>query len=166
MSEHKRPGWDAYFMGIAREVATRGTCDRLRVGAVIVRTEGDPRDDYSYNAAGRRVDMRGARAGHIIATGYNGAPRGLPHCDDVGHEMEHGHCVRVIHSEVNALLQAARIGSAVNGAVLYCTASPCYNCAKQVAQAGIARVVYGAAYRDQQHLALLSQLSIQVEVLS
>ena len=92
MSEHKRASWDEYFMNIAREVGTRATCDRKHVGAVIVRD---------------RI---------ILSTGYNGSIRGLPHCNDVGHMMEDGHCVATLHAEANAIIQAARNGVGIDGA--------------------------------------------------
>ena len=87
-----RPEWDDYFMGFALAAARRATCDRQHVGAVIV------------------VDKQ------VVATGYNGSVRGMPHCHEVGHDMESGHCVRTIHAEMNALAQAARRGVAVAGA--------------------------------------------------
>ena len=119
-----RASWDDYFMAIAREVATRSTCDRKHVGAVIVRDK------------------------MILATGYNGSIRGLPHCDDDGHLIEDGHCVRTVHAEANAIVQAARNGMRVESADLYVTASPCFGCFKLVANAGIRRIVFGEFYRD------------------
>src|SRR5437667_1242319 len=98
----RRVGWHDYFMNIARQAATRSTCDRKHVGAVIVRNRT------------------------ILSTGYNGSIRGMPHCDDVGHEMENGHCVATIHAEANALIQAARNGVNIEGAELYTTARPCW----------------------------------------
>src|SRR5690606_2744344 len=88
----RRVGWDEYFMGIARQVASRSTCDRKHVGAVIVRDR------------------------MILATGYNGSIRGIAHCDDEGHLMEDGHCVRTVHAEANAIVQAARNGVRLEGA--------------------------------------------------
>jgi len=123
MSE-KRTSWDEYFMNIAQDVATRSTCDRKYVGAVIVRDR------------------------MILSTGYNGSIRGLPHCDEVGHEMENGHCVRTVHAEANAIVQAARNGVRIEAADIYVTASPCYNCFKLIANAGIKRIFYGELYRD------------------
>ena len=120
-----RASWDEYFMNIAREVATRSTCDRKFVGAVIVRDRS------------------------ILATGYNGSIRGLPHCDDVGHLMEEGHCVRTVHAEANAIAQAASNGTRIDGAGIYVTASPCWGCFRLIANAGIKRIVFGALYRDQ-----------------
>ncbi|MCC6521257.1 MAG: dCMP deaminase family protein [Polyangiaceae bacterium] len=121
----KRASWDEYFMRIAREVASRSTCHRKHVGAVIVRDKC------------------------ILATGYNGSLRGHAHCDEAGHMMEDGHCVRTIHAEANAVIQAARHGARIDGADIYVTASPCWNCFKMVANAGIRRIVYGEFYRDE-----------------
>ncbi|HEV8323223.1 MAG TPA: dCMP deaminase family protein [Myxococcota bacterium] len=119
-----RKGWDQYFMDIGREVATRSTCDRKHVGAVIVRDRT------------------------ILSTGYNGSIRGLPHCDDVGHLMENGHCVATVHAEANALLQAAMHGVNIAEATIYTTASPCWSCFKLIANAGLRRIVFGEFYRD------------------
>lgn len=118
-----RASWDDYFMTIARAVATRATCDRKHVGAVIVRDR------------------------EILASGYNGSIRGQPHCDDKGHLMEDGHCRRTVHAEASAILQAAKHGHAVDGATLYTTASPCWDCFKLIVNAGIMCVVFGEAYR-------------------
>lgn len=113
-------------MEIAATIAKRATCDRKHVGAVIVRDK------------------------MILSTGYNGSPRGLPHCDDVGHDLrEMGgrqSCVRTVHAESNAVAQAARSGVSIEGATLYVTACPCLDCAKLVINAGIIRVVYGEFY--------------------
>lgn len=119
-----RASWDEYFMCIALQVATRATCDRKHVGAVIVRDR------------------------FILSTGYNGSIPGLAHCDDVGHLMEDGHCVRTVHAEANAICQSARNGARIEGATLYVTASPCFNCFKLCASAGISTIVYGEFYRD------------------
>ena len=125
MSSPKRASWDEYFMSIARVVATRSTCDRKHVGAVIVRD---------------RI---------ILATGYNGSIRGLPHCDDAGHLMQDGHCVRTVHAEANAIAQAARAGVRIESGSIYVTASPCFGCFKLVANAGLTRIVFGEFYRDE-----------------
>ncbi len=124
VSERTRATWDEYFMNIAQEVSTRATCDRKHVGAVVVRDRS------------------------ILATGYNGSIRGLAHCDEEGHLMEDGHCVRTVHAEANAVAQAARNGSRIEGATLYVTASPCWACFRLVANAGITRIVFGEFYRD------------------
>lgn len=141
MAEYIRPSWDDYFMAIARIVATRSTCDRLRAGAVLVKNK------------------------RIISTGYNGSPPGLPHCDDeAGHLMEEGHCVRTIHAEHNAILQAAAVsGQPTEGATLYALYSPCIHCAKYVVAAGIKRVVIGAIYRNSKSPEYLAQAGLQVE---
>ena len=108
-----RDDWNIYFMRIAKQVATRATCDRKHVGAVIVKDK------------------------NILATGYNGSISGMPHCDDAGHMMENDHCVATIHAEANAILQAAKHGIAIDGADIYVTASPCWNCFQLIANAGI-----------------------------
>ena len=118
----KRPSWDEYFLGIAQMVASRSTCDRKNVGAVLVRGKT------------------------ILSTGYNGSARGMDHCDDAGHEIVDGHCIRTVHAEANALVQAARQGAAVEGATLYLTNSPCYDCFKMIVNAGITKVIYRDFY--------------------
>jgi dCMP deaminase len=138
MAERTRASWDEYFMAIARQVATRSTCDRKHVGAVVVRER------------------------MILTTGYNGSIRGLPHCDDVGHLMEDGHCVRTTHAEANALIQAARNGVQVGGAGIYVTASPCFGCFKLIANAGLTRIVFGEFYRDQRIYEFSAQLGLEL----
>ncbi|WP_338866549.1 cytidine/deoxycytidylate deaminase family protein [Myxococcus stipitatus] len=133
-----RVSWDQYFMDIAKQVATRATCDRKHVGAVIVR--------------GRT----------ILSTGYNGSIRGLPHCDDVGHMMENGHCVATVHAEANAIIQAATNGVAIDGATIYTTASPCWPCFKLIANAGLVRVVFGEFYRDPRIFEVATQLKLEL----
>lgn len=143
MSEkHQRPKWDDYFMAIARIVGTRSTCDRLRAGAVLVK------------------DKR------IISTGYNGSPPGLPHCDgEEGHLMEEGHCVRTIHGEHNAILQASVIpGASTEGSTLYTKFSPCMHCAKYVVAAGVKRVVIGKIYRNSDVMKYLEKAGLTVEI--
>jgi len=137
-----RSSWDEYFMNIARTVATRATCDRKHVGAVIVRDRT------------------------ILSTGYNGSIRGTPHCDEAGHMMEDGHCVRTIHAEMNAIIQAAKNGTSIVEASIYVTASPCWNCFKAIANAGLGRVVFGEFYRDQRIFETATALSIELVDLS
>ena len=120
-----RVSWDRYFMNLAVQAATRSTCPRKEVGAVIVRDKG------------------------ILATGYNGSLRGLPHCTEVGCLIENDHCVRTVHAEANAILQAAKHGVRIEDADIYVTASPCWNCFKLIANAGLRRVLYGEFYRDE-----------------
>jgi len=130
-----RPSWDEYFIGLVREVAKRATCDRGKSGCLIVR------------------DKR------IICTGYVGSPAGMPHCDEAGHLMkrvmddagaESQHCVRTIHAEQNAICQAARHGTALDGATLYCTMEPCRTCAMLIISTGIRRVVAERRYHAAQ----------------
>lgn len=125
-------------MNIAREVAGRATCDRKHVGAVIVRDRC------------------------ILATGYNGSVRGLEHCDGAGHMMEEGHCVRTIHAEANAIIQAARHGTSIEGGAIYITASPCWSCFKMIANAGIRRIVFGEFYRDERIFTYAERLHIEL----
>mgnify|MGYP001202327963 CR=1 FL=1 len=124
----RRPSWDEYFLQMAKLVATRATCPRRRVGAILVR------------------DHR------VLATGYNGAVSGAPHCDDVGCliVVRDGResCERAVHAELNAIIQCARNGVAAVGATMYCTDFPCVVCAKAMVQAGVRRVVYLSEYPD------------------
>ena len=125
-------------MDIARQVATRATCDRKHVGSVVVRDRT------------------------ILSTGYNGSIRGMPHCDEVGHMMENGHCVATVHAEANALLQAAKNGVRIDGATLYTTASPCWPCFKLIANSGCVRIVYGEFYRDPRIFEVAAQLKVEL----
>ena len=134
----QRANWEQYFMNIAKEVATRSTCDRKHVGALIVRDKT------------------------ILSTGYNGSIRGMPHCDDVGHMIEDGHCVATIHAETNAILQAAKNGVMINGGEVYITASPCWPCFKMLANAGIKKIYYGEFYRDQRIFDVAKQIGIEL----
>jgi len=135
-----RPTWDSYFMKIAEDVALRSTCDRAMVGAVLVKDK------------------------HIISTGYNGSPAGLEHCDDVGHLMVDGHCVRTVHAEVNAIIQAAVFGLATRDAVCYVTHFPCLNCTKTLINARISKLIYKNAYRvDPIAIEFLQKANIIVE---
>ncbi len=118
-----RPDWDTYFMNIAYSVSTRSTCDRAFVGCVLVR------------------DKR------ILTTGFNGSPSGQPHCDEVGHLLVDGHCIRTIHAETNAIIQAALHGISTRDSTCYVTHFPCINCTKALINAGISRLVYHIAYR-------------------
>lgn len=117
-----RPTLDEYLMNIANAVATRATCDRAHVGAVLVRDK------------------------QILSTGYNGSPSGLPSCDDIGHLMEDGHCIRTVHAEMNAVVQCAIHGVSTKESTLYCTHLPCVRCAQVLINAGVIRIVYGRLY--------------------
>ncbi len=133
-----RVDWHTYFMNIATQVASRSTCDRKHVGAVIVRDRT------------------------ILSTGYNGSIRGRPHCDDVGHELEGGHCVATIHAEANAILQAAKNGVRIEGAEIYTTASPCWNCFKLIASGGLRKIYYGEFYRDRRSLKVAREIGVEL----
>lgn len=123
MANHRIP-WEQYFMMQALVISQRSTCNRALVGNVLVK------------------DKR------IIGTGYNGSVTGQAHCDDVGHQMVDGHCVRTIHSEMNTLIQCAKNGVSTLNTEIYVTHFPCYNCTKALIQAGIKRVNYFFDYRD------------------
>jgi dCMP deaminase len=131
-----RVSWNEYFMKIAEQVATRSTCDRKHIGALIVRDKT------------------------ILSSGYNGSLRGAPHCDDVGHDMENGHCVRTVHAEANAVAQAAKNGVRIDEAEMYVTASPCLTCFKLIANCGIQTIYYKEFYRDER----ISQYAKQADV--
>lgn len=131
-----RVDWHTYFMNIARVVATRSTCPRKAVGAVVVRD---------------RI---------ILSTGYNGSIRGLPHCTEIGCDVENDHCVATVHAEANAIIQAARNGVCIEGADIYVTASPCWNCFKLIANSGISRIFYGEFYRDEKSIRIAKECGI------
>ena len=143
---HDRPTWDQYFLDMARVIGRRATCLRRQVGALLVR------------------DKR------ILATGYNGAPSGLPHCEEVGcrrQEMdipagERQELCRGLHAEQNAIIQGALHGVSVKGSVLYCTTQPCVICAKMLINAGVKRAVYEGDYPDQLALEMLRQAGIEL----
>lgn len=141
-----RPSWDQYFMEIADLVATRATCVRRRVGAILVK------------------DKR------ILCSGYNGAPSGVVHCDQTGCLRErlnvpsgekHELC-RGVHAEQNVIIQAACHGVSVMGATLYCTHQPCSICAKMIINAGIIRVIFRAPYNDTMAADMFEQAGVQV----
>lgn len=142
----RRMSWDEYFMEMARLASRRSTCLRRRTGAVLVK------------------DNR------VIATGYNGAPKGLPHCDEVGCVREelgvpsgqrHELC-RGLHAEQNAIIQAAVFGVSTKGATLYCTTFPCSICAKMIINAEIKEVVYDDDYEDELAKRLLAEAGVKV----
>ncbi len=144
MSEKKRPSWDEYFMGITRLAASRSTCLRRHVGAVIVK------------------DKR------IISTGYNGAPSGMKHCLELGCLRDklkipsgtHHEICRGLHAEQNALLFAK--GVDLTGATLYCTNQPCVVCAKLIIQAGIKTVVYEEPYPDKLSVQFFKEAGVKL----
>ena len=130
----KRIDWDQYFMVQAALLASRSTCKRLSVGAVLVR------------------DKR------IIAGGYNGSVSGDDHCIDEGCYLRDGHCVRTIHAEMNAILQCARFGMSTDGASLYVTVFPCLQCTKSLLQAGIKEINYIRNYHNDDYAMKLIKL--------
>lgn len=150
--KHIRPSWDEYFLGLLDPLASRATCDRGRSASAIVSPHHT-----------------------ILTTGYVGSPPGQPHCDDVGHLMktithEDGHqsqhCMRTLHAEENAVLQAAKDGVRLEGATIYCKMVPCYNCAMRIVRVGIVRVVAQKRYHaDGQSMQLFNNASVQVVVL-
>jgi dCMP deaminase len=150
--KHVRPLWDEYFLQLAEMVGTRATCDRGRAGTVVVR------------------DKR------ILSTGYAGSPAGTAHCDEVGHEMhtvthEDGstsrHCIRTTHSEQNAIGQAARVGTRLEGGTIYTHMTPCYTCAKMIINAGIVRVVCAVDYHGgERSKEILKEAGVALELMS
>ncbi|MFH1824250.1 MAG: cytidine/deoxycytidylate deaminase family protein [Candidatus Firestonebacteria bacterium] len=142
----KRPSWNEYFMKIAKLLATRSTCIRRNVGAVIVK------------------DKR------ILATGYNGAPSGVPHCLDVGclreklkiPSGERQEICRGLHAEQNAIIQSARFGISIKDSIMYCTHQPCITCAKMIINAGINEVIFSGDYPDKLALNMLKQGKIKL----
>ena len=134
-----RPGWDQYFMVIARTVATRATCPRAMVGAVLTRER------------------------RILTTGYNGAPRGVAHCTDAGCMIVDGHCLRATHAEANAIVQGALHGVSLQGATAYCTHQPCAGCSKLLISAGVVRIVYRDAYPNAVAEQLLGEAEVALE---
>lgn len=125
--------WKQYFMAQSHLLASRSTCDRLMVGATIVR------------------DNR------IIAGGYNGSVAGETHCIDEQCLMDHGHCIRTVHAEMNAILQCAKFGASTEEAELYVTHYPCVNCSKAIIQAGIKKVSYAKNYHNHPYAEQLFQ---------
>jgi dCMP deaminase len=141
-----RPDWDTYFMDMAVLASKRATCLRRKVGAVIVKDR------------------------HILSTGYNGAPKGIAHCEQTGCLREklnilsgqrHELC-RGLHAEQNAIIQAALYGASIKGAVLYCTNTPCSICAKMLINAGITKIFVLDGYADKMAKAFLRQAHIKV----
>ena len=144
----ERPSWQQYFMTITRQVAERSTCNRAKVGAVIVRDK------------------------NILATGYNGSPAGLPHCTDVGclvyasrtptGETEEN-CFRTIHAEINAIAQAAKNGASIRDADIYITHTPCIHCLKVLVNTGIRRIYYEHEYKRPTLEELLCHTDVTLE---
>jgi len=142
-----RPNWDEYFMQMAELAATRSTCLRRQVGAAIIKHK------------------------HVVATGYNGAPRGIVHCEERGgclreklnvpsgerHELCMG-----LHAEQNAIIQAATLGQSIEGGTIYVTHQPCVICAKMIINSGIRRIVVKAGYPDQLAVDILAEAGLKI----
>jgi dCMP deaminase len=149
MKTEERPSWDEYFMAIANMVRTRSTCLRRKVGAIVVKNK------------------------RILTTGYNGAPKGMKHCSEVGciraeadvpagerHELCRG-----IHAEQNAIVQAAAFGVSIQGSTLYCTHFPCVLCTKMLINAGISKIVVERAYPDPLSKNMLDEAGIEINLM-
>ena len=145
-----RPSWDEYFMQMAELTAQRSTCLRRQVGAIIVKEK------------------------HIIGTGYNGAPKGLPHCEELGGCLrekleipsgERHELCRALHAEQNAIIQAATLGQSIEGATIYITHQPCIICAKMIINAGISRIVIRRGYPDEMSRGMLREAGLKVELI-
>ena len=147
MKKKKRPSWDEYFMKITELVATRSTCLRRSVGAIVVKNK------------------------RILTTGYNGPPEGLKHCDELGGCLrdklkipsgERMELSRAVHAEQNAIIQAAKLGISIQGGEMYITTHPCFICAKMIINAGIKRIVYKEGYPDKFAREILKEAGIKV----
>ena len=135
----KRPDWDEYFLKLAMLASERATCPRMHCGCVIVKNK------------------------EVISTGYNGSIPGDEHCEDVGCLVIDNHCVRTVHAEMNALIQAAKHGHAVEGAAAYITNMSCTTCAKSLIIAGVRRVVVFSDYHDTLATEFFTKAGVKVE---
>lgn len=137
----KRPSWDSYFMRIAEIVSERSTCDKLHVGAVIVKDR------------------------NILATGFNGSISGDDHCCDVGCLINaEKKCVRTVHAEINAIAQAAKHGVSIDGSTMYVTTLPCWTCFKVLINAGIKKIVYGKTYSHSEDVDLVTKTAWRLDI--
>ncbi len=145
--DKKRPSYDEYFMEMAYVVSKRSTCLRRKVGAILVKDK------------------------HILSTGYNGAPKGLPHCSEVGCLREHlkipsgerHELCRGLHAEQNAIIQAAVFGISIKDSVLYCTNTPCVVCVKMLINAGVTEIIFAGDYPDDLAKKILSESKIKIK---
>ena len=145
--ENNRPSYDEYFMEMAHVVSKRSTCLRRKVGAILVKDK------------------------HILSTGYNGAPKGLSHCFDVGcirQDMsvksgERHELCRGLHAEQNAIIQAAVFGVSISGSTLYCTNTPCVVCVKMLINAGVKEIIHSGEYPDELAKKMLGESSIKIK---
>lgn len=131
----KRLKWEQYFMLNAHLISMRSTCNRLKVGAVLVKNN------------------------RIISTGYNGGISGDEHCIDVGCYVENNHCLRCLHAEENAIIQCALEGVSTKGSEIYVTHFPCIHCMKKILQAGITKIYYHYDYRNHEYCYHLLKIS-------
>ena len=146
----ERPSYDEYFMEMAHVVSKRSTCMRRKVGAILVKDK------------------------HILSTGYNGAPKGLKHCSEVGclrqdlnvpSGQRHELC-RGLHAEQNAIIQAAVFGVSIKGSTLYCTNTPCVVCVKMLINAGVQEIIYSGEYPDKLAKKMLTESKIKIKNLN
>ena len=135
----KRPNWDEYFLKLAMLASERATCPRMHCGCVLVKNK------------------------NVISTGYNGSIPGDEHCEDAGCILVDNHCVRTVHAEMNALVQAARRGHAVDGASAYVTNMPCTTCSKSLITAGIKRVIIFSDYHDTMAETFFAKAGVTIE---
>jgi dCMP deaminase len=134
----KRPQWDEYFLKLAMLASERATCPRMHCGCVLVKDK------------------------NVIATGYNGSIPGDQHCEEIGCLIVENHCVRTVHAEMNALIQAAKRGHGIDGATAYVTNMPCTTCAKALVTAGIKRVVVFSDYHDTMALDFFKKGQVEI----
>lgn len=135
----KRPQWDEYFLKLAMLASERATCPRMHCGCVLVKDK------------------------NVISTGYNGSIPGDEHCDEIGCLLVENHCIRTVHAEMNALIQAAKRGHAIDGATAYVTNMPCTTCAKALITAGIKRVVVFSDYHDTMAIEFFSKGKVKID---
>lgn len=136
-----RDSWEIYFMKLAIHVSSRSTCPRKRVGSVIVTEDNN-----------------------IVSSGYNGSLSSLSSCDDVGCLIENNSCQRVIHSETNAILQCAKHGKSCKGCKIFVTLYPCFNCFKNIVNAGIKKIYYLEDYKNNPNIEIMSkELGIEIK---
>lgn len=135
----KRPQWDEYFLKLAMLASERATCPRMHCGCVLVKDK------------------------NVISTGYNGSIPGDEHCEEIGCLLVENHCVRTVHAEMNALIQAAKRGHAIDGATAYVTNMPCTTCAKALITAGIKRVVVFSDYHDTMAIEFFSKGKVKID---
>jgi len=138
----KRPDWDQYFLKLAMLASERATCPRMHCGCVL------------------------AKSKNVITTGYNGSIPGDDHCEDIGCLIVDNHCLRTVHAEMNALVQAAKRGHAVEGATAYVTNMPCTTCAKALITAGVKRVVIFSDYHDTLATEFFAKAEVKIDKIS